>query len=104
MADKYFFPVGDCFLSGRTFFRDAEHDRHVIDHFYDIIAYFADCQGGLPLAEHFDFCFGKTEEFVKRRVIEHGIFPKHIQCGAGAIFFDRQDTGHIGERHVGLIL
>ena len=48
--------------------------------------------------------FRKTRIFLKNTLIRHGIFPEHIQSGMLTVFFHRENTRHISQCHIGLIL
>ncbi len=55
-------------------------------------------------AQRFHFLLGKTSVLLIDKRVCHGILPKHIQCRMLSIFFNRQNSCHIGERDIGLIL
>ena len=50
------------------------------------------------------FSFRKSDKFCQRSGISHRKFVKHVQGWMRAIFFNRQNSGHIGKRYVTLIL
>ena len=54
--------------------------------------------------ENFHFIFCKAEIFRQIAWIGHGKLHKHIQRGVGTVFLDRQNPGHVCQRHIILIL
>lgn len=65
---------------------------------------FAHRQDSLLLTQSFYFFFCKAKIFFENRVVQHGIFLKHIKRGACAVSFNRENAGHIGERHIRAVL
>ena len=55
-------------------------------------------------AEQIYFLFGETEERCQFAWVGHRILGEHIERRVRAVFFDRQNAGHIGKRHIIFIL
>ena len=58
----------------------------------------------IPFAQRFHLNLGKTSILLQYPLVCHGVLCKHIQRGVLSVFFHRQDSCHIGERDIGLIL
>ena len=55
-------------------------------------------------AEFFHFLLRKAEERRQLTRVSHGIFGKHVERRMRTIFLNRQDAGHVCQRHIVLIL
>ena len=55
-------------------------------------------------AEPLHFLLRKSKERRQLSRVGHRIFGKHVECRMRAVFLDRQDAGHVGQRHIVLIL
>ena len=55
-------------------------------------------------AQFLHFYFRKAGVFLKVKLVCHGVFPEHVQRRMLPVFLYRQDSRHIRQRDIRLIL